>query len=285
MNIQLKIINQIPDHIEKYIIKKINKKSPQMYGPISDYEINFIYSKLKSKFKSSWPKSEPKSEPNYKQIITSIKSSYIKDYMIKKHYRLNKYKSKLIKKYNQDKNILYLSQKYKISPMTILRMILESKYKKNIKEIYQIKNKIDQFDSTQLMIAINADIYNQIDQTELQTNSVLFENQIESILKKHNIKYQTQTELTTIQLKLYNKAISTPDFLIESDLIINGHKINWIDAKNFYGSNIPFVRKKIQKQISKYIDNYGSGCLIFNYGFNSSLKFDQVLILSVESIS
>ena len=38
----IKIINQIPDDVEKYIIKKIKKKPPKCFGPISDDEINWI---------------------------------------------------------------------------------------------------------------------------------------------------------------------------------------------------------------------------------------------------
>ena len=44
-------------------------------------------------------------------------------------------------------------------------------------------------------------------------------------------------------MKKYNKAINTPDFLILSNLEINGIKINWIDAKNFYGAYTYLIRK------------------------------------------
>ena len=82
----------------------------------------------------------------------------------------------------------------------------------------------------------------------------------------------------------FGKAINTPDFLITSEFIINNKKINWIDAKNFYGSNIEFIISKIKKQIKKYLESYGSGCLIFNYGFNSNLLFQDVIILDYESL-
>ena len=71
----------------------------------------------------------------------------------------------------------------------------------------------------------------------------------------------------------------------DSFLQLNNNKINWIDAKNFYGSNINFIKKKIKKQIAKYINSYGSGLIIFKYGFNSNLNFDQTLIMSIESIN
>jgi len=274
MNIQIKIINKIPDNVEKYIIKKINKKAPESFGPITDSEINYVRTRIKTKF-------DYDINPH---IIGSVKSAYMKDQIILTHYKLNKYKSDLIKKYQQKKNVLKLSKRYGLSPMTIMRYILETKYKRKIKDIASTLSDIDNFDLTQFNIASKSDIYNQIEQSDVATEAADFEKRIEKILSDRSVKFQTQEELVEEQIALYGKAINTPDFLIKSDLIINNHKIKWIDAKNFYGSNINFVKRKIQKQIIKYINTYGPGLIIFKYGFNSELKFDQTLIMSVESV-
>jgi len=158
-----------------------------------------------------------------------------------------------------------------------------NKYNKKLNDI-NVANLIE-YDREQYNLAIENDIYSQLDQTDMQKESTKFEKDIEKILLKYNIKYKTQEQLTEEQFKKYGKAINTPDFLIESELIINGHSINWIDAKNFYGSNNSFVIKKITKQISKYIKSYGSGCIIFNSGFNERLCFDDVLLLNFKSIN
>jgi len=44
-------------------------------------------------------------------------------------------------------------------------------------------------------------------------------------LDKNNIKYKTQEELVAEQIKNHGVPINTPDFLIKSDLYINGRKI------------------------------------------------------------
>lgn len=269
----IKIINQIPDDVEKYIIKKIKKKPPKCFGPISDDEINFVKLKVKTKFNLDI-------NPH---IIGSIKSTYMKNQIILTHYKLSKYKINLYKHYK--KGILKLSKKYDLSPMTIMRYILETKYSTNIKNIISDNLITDNYDIEQLNIASKSDIYNQLKQTGSTLEAEYFEKQIEKILSKHNIKFRTQEELSIEQIKIHGKAINTPDFLIISDLTINNHKINWIDAKNFYGSNINFIKKKIQKQIIKYINIYGPGCIIFKYGFNSKLQFDKTLIMSIESIN
>ena len=86
--------------------------------------------------------------------------------------------------------------------------------------------------------------------------------------------------LTEEQIKLYGKPINTPDFLILSDLFINDKKINWIDAKNFYGANTFLINKKIKKQVSKYINQYGFGCIMFSLNFSEKLKFNDVLLIN-----
>jgi hypothetical protein len=273
MNLTIEIQNQIPENVEKYIIKLINKKkSYKSYGEISSKEISYIKYHIKIKF-------------NIKinsQIIISIKSAYMKNYMINNYYKLKLYSKKLIQEYPTN-NIIKLCSKYDISPMTILRFILESKYKLKIKYIILNLDILSSYDLEQLKLAIKSDIYNLLDQNSISIAATEFENKIEKILTKLNIKFRTQQELTIEQIKLYNKPINTPDFLIDSELIINNIKINWIDAKNFYGSNIPFVKKKIEKQIKKYINTYGSGCIIFR-SFSSGLKFSNVLLLSYKSI-
>ena len=66
---------------------------------------------------------------------------------------------------------------------------------------------------------------------------------------------------------------------------INGIKINWIDAKNFYGSNIKFDKKKIKKQVQKYINKFGTGCIIFALGYNDHLLIDDVLLFSCDTFN
>jgi hypothetical protein len=61
-------------------------------------------------------------------------------------------------------------------------------------------------------------------------------------------------------------------------------KIHSIDAKNFYGANIRFIKNKIIKQTRKYIETYGNGCIVFNLGYNEMLKINNVLFVSYEDL-
>ena len=167
--------------------------------------------------------------------------------------------------------------------MTIIRYVFDNIYHKKLKELLSSK-KLSSYDQDQFNLAEQNDIYVTLDQVDQGNESIKFEKLIEEFLIKNKVDYKTQEQLTEEQQIKYGKAINTPDFFITSELIINSNKINWIDAKNFYGSNIDFIVSKIKKQIKKYLENYGSGCLIFNHGFNSELKFQNVLILDYDSI-
>ena len=263
-------LNKISPSIEKNVIKLINKNAPECFNSISSSELKNIKNKLNI------------SEP----LINSIRASYIRNKMIKSHYKINDNIKKIIKDYDNKQNILQLSKKYDASTLNILRYVFKNKYPKtNIKEILNNPIKyINTYDAEQFNIALHNDIYAVINNNEQLKNSIKFEDKIEDYLKLKKIKYQTQNDLVKIQTEKYGKPISTPDFLILSDLYINKHKIHWIDAKNFYGMNISFVKQSINKQIQKYINNYGFGCIIFSLNANEILQFDNVLIIGYDDL-
>jgi hypothetical protein len=218
--------------------------------------------------------------------IISIKNIYTHDLIIKKYKHLLKNIKNIYNDYMKKKDILYLSKKYNYPPVGLFRIIL--KYKnKNKKQIYDILNNPTQFlndvNKMQLQIALNNDIFLNVS-SEQNIYATNFELDIENnILKKNNIQYMTQNELSKEQIKLYGKPINTPDF-VTFNLNINNVQINWIDAKNYYGANINFVYDKTLKQIEKYINTYGMGCIIYKYGFSSKLYFEKTLIFKYDDI-
>ena len=267
IKINISIKNIIPDEIEQFIIKKINKTPPQCYGIISDLELDKINKMVFETYNININK----------QIIASIKSSYMKNYIIKNYFILNKNSKIILKNFSKD-GVLKLSAQFNLSPMSIIRFVFDHVYHKNIKELIT-SNKLSIYNQEQYKLAEQNDIYVTLNQSTQQEQSILFEKQIEAFLIKNNVEYKTQEQLTQEQIVKFGKAINTPDFLIISEFIINTKKINWIDAKNFYGSNIEFIISKIKKQIKKYLESYGPGCIIFKHGFNSKLTFQNVIIL------
>ncbi len=270
----------ILDKIEKYIISEINTQPPFCYSRLSDEEKIILQEKIiKNKILN-------KDNLINIEIINSIRSSFIKNKMIKNHHFLNKNIVNITNDYTSHMNILELSKKYDISPLNLLRTLLKNKYKKDIITLYENLKLLDDFDHEQLIIAVKNDNFALINQDNIQNDAIIFENKIQSLLEKNKIKFKNQKDLVDEQIKLYGYPKNTPDFLIDKneDLFFNNIKINWIDAKNFYGSNIDFIKKKIKKQIKKYTDVYGSGCIIFSLGFNEKLKFENCIIIDYNTI-
>lgn len=220
--------------------------------------------------------------------IFSIRSAYMTMKIMKNSYRLKKSINEIYKLYENNITLKEIVKKYDLPPIPLIKNILyKKKYGKDIVKgfFYGEKlNKLNDFDLKQLNYAIENDIFNKIVQTEQIENSENFEKEIGNFLKKHDVKFKTQDELVKEQIEKYGRPINTPDFLILSDFYINNKKINWIDAKNFYGANTYLVKKKIKKQVRKYIDAYGFGSIFFSLNFSEKLKFDNVLLVNYNII-
>jgi hypothetical protein len=276
MNYTIKNIKQdvLPNFIELEIIKNINTKPPECYNTISDDEINLLRSKFITNTKYS------KYNITIEQI-NSIRSNYIKNKMIEHHYKLESKIKSMIKDYNNDVSVLELSKKYDGSPLNILRIIFKKTYSKTKAKIFFKKPKLlKSYDLGQFESAKKHDAFALINQDAILEKANIFEHDISKILDKLNIKYRTQEELTLEQIKTHGNPFNTPDFLIQSDFTINNIPIKWIDAKNYYGSDIKFIKKNLIAQMEKYIDKYGPGCVIYKLGFNELYNMKNILFLS-----
>jgi len=216
--------------------------------------------------------------------ILSIRSAHMTVKIMKNNYRLKKSINEIYKLYENNISLKEIVKKYDLPPIPLIKNILyKKKYSKDIVKgfFYGKKlNKLSNFDLKQLNYAIENDIFNKVVQTEQIENSENFEKEIGNFLKSHDVKFKTQEELVKEQTEKYGRPINTPDFLILSDFYINDKKINWIDAKNFYGANTFLVKKKIKKQVKKYINAYGFGSIFFSLHFSEKLNFDNVLLVN-----
>lgn len=263
-------INKISYKLEKKLAKAVIIKGN--YRKLTDKQLDKLNNYIKKK----------KLDVSLNDVL-SIRSAYMTIKIIKDSSKLESSMNKINKLYKKGIKLSWISRKYDLSPILILKNIFSNNFsKEKIKDFFYGKqlNKLNKFDLEQLNFAKENDIFNKVDQTEQIKNSENFELEIRNFLIKNKIKFKTQNELAKEQIKKYGKTINTPDFLILSDFYINDKKINWIDAKNFYGANTFLIKKNIQKQIQKYIDEYGFGSIIFSLNFSEKLYFDNVILIN-----
>ncbi len=151
--------------------------------------------------------------------------------------------------------VMELSKKYKINPITIIN---ELKLGEKMKHDPALG------------------IYNLDHQHEIRLNSKKFEKLVEEKLIKLNIDYKTEEELVGTGL--------TPDFLlIDSNLYVGENKINWIDAKNYSWFDGKMTHKKLIVQAEKYTKAFGMGLFVFN-GIWSDTPIKNSLISDISDL-
>ncbi|VVU95497.1 Protein of unknown function TPD sequence-motif [seawater metagenome] len=213
------------------------------------------------------------------KIINSIRNQYLKHKAYKTHPSLKKNLKKILEDYKSN-DILSLSKIYDNSPMSIFRLIIKKMYKFKKFNSSSLKH-LSERDYQQFLLAENNDLVAPLDQEESSKRSKNFEDKIEKVLKKKEIKYKTQEDLVKEQTEESGRPHATPDFLLEEQIMINGKRVNWIEVKNFYGLSKNFMMKKIIKQVENYKKIWGEGCLLFRYGVSDNLDIEDVCIVAI----
>lgn len=105
-----------------------------------------------------------------------------------------------------------------------------------------------------------------------------FEESLETFLQAQHVDFHTEREIIDQQLHKL-----TPDILFKEPIEIQVndeiHIIHWMDAKNYFLINVPFIMNNLQTQSKKYNDEFGAGAFVFHYGFDESIKIENTLIL------
>lgn len=251
------------------------------YGFMSQSEIDHVKKWLKIKNVS---KIEDKK-------IELIRVAYTKEKIMIRHNLLKRSVKELFKLFKSGDSIKKLSVSYDFAPTAIVRQILtmyglgkqqikdslldpsllmdpkyNNRFAKISKDIMEINNE-------------KLDVFASANQDESRDRAEQFEIDLGKVLTNMNVPFKTQDELSVEQIKVHGRAINTPDFLMRSDLVINGHPIKWIDAKNFYGANTFMIKISIKKQTKKYLNKWGPGAIVFRHGFSEKLNISPDVMM------
>jgi hypothetical protein len=216
----------------------------------------------------------------------SLRSALLQQKTVYSHGRL-KSKSRELAKHNRaGTSIIELSQRYDFPPMNIFRVVLEAMgwSKKKIKESLREPSSMKSREREEFEAAEAADRVSNVDQSEVQVRADLFEDILADWFEEKGVRLRRQPEMVKQQMADHGRPIRTPDLLFLDHVYINGEPIAWIDAKHFYGADVDFQRKKMRKQMNRYIDEWGSGAIVFRHGFSENLYMPGVLMLDSSQV-
>lgn len=193
----------------------------------------------------------------------SLRRHLLRNRAMKRSGALKQYVS-LARDY-QKMGVLDLATRIEQPPMSILRLIVKAKYGKSIATIFKDPIILDSFDFTQFQHAQQHDVVEGIDPNKILEEADQYELDVQQWLEAQGITFWTQADLVKKGWK------STPDFFFPTPVTIQNKKINWIDAKNFYGTTKSFLYKKLQKQAKRYVNTFGSGAMVFSLGCSNKV--------------
>ena len=216
----------------------------------------------------------------------SLRSALLQQKTVYSHGRLKSKAKSLFRLYNEGVSVVDLSKRFDFPPMNIFRIILAEKRwsKSRIKECLREPSKMKKREREEFEKAEAADRVSNVDQSETHSRADLFEEVLADWFESRGVNLRRQNEMVSEQRLEHGRPINTPDILFLDHVEINGQPVAWIDAKHFYGADVSFQRKKMTKQMSRYIDEWGSGAVVYRHGFSENLFIPGCLMLDAENL-
>ena len=203
----------------------------------------------------------------------SLRSALLQQKTVYGHGRLKSRAKALNRLYSEGVSVVDLSKRFDFPPMNIFRIILtEMRWSKSkIKESLRQPSKLSKRERTEFEAAEAADRVSNVDQGESQERADLFEDILADWFEDQGVRLRRQPEMVKEQKQDLGRPVRTPDILFLDHVEINGKPVAWIDAKHFYGADVDFQRKKMAKQMTRYIEEWGSGAVVYRHGFSANL--------------
>lgn len=216
----------------------------------------------------------------------SLRGALNQEKSVHSHGRLMRNSNQLCRRYNAGEGVLTLAKRFDAPPVNTFRAILTGRgwSKNRIKETLKDSKRLNKRDREEFNRAEEADKVSSVNQSETQSAAEVFEDILCAHFDFLDIRFRRQEELLKEQKQTEGRAIVTPDLLLLDDLRINGVPCAWIDAKHFFGADLRFPRKKTQKQVDRYVKEYGQGAIVYRHGFTETLKLNGAILLDASPL-
>ena len=205
----------------------------------------------------------------------SLRAALNQEKSVYSHSKLMRRSNELSRRYDSGESVIALSKRFDAPPVNTFRAILTGRgwTKTRIKDtLNKNPSKLNKRDMEQFELAESVDRVSSVNQTETQTAAEVFEEILCDYFDSLGVRFRRQEDLLKEQKREEGRAIITPDLLLLDDVRINGVPCAWIDAKHFFGADLKFPKKKTQKQVDRYVAEYGQGAIVYRHGFCDGLR-------------
>lgn len=196
----------------------------------------------------------------------------------KRYYKIKNQSKELLNSWTHGETLFKIAKRLDFPPILLTQIILQE-YGLSRKEtrtyINEPDNIIDERIKREIHSVRKRDFaYSPKAHEKQLKRGIDAEEKLKDWLVKRNINFQREKELR-------NKFRKTPDFLLEEPIKIEGSKIYWIESKASFGDDKEIL-KDIKKQLTAYKEMFGSGMVVYWYGFLDKLESDGFIIKSRE---
>jgi len=203
----------------------------------------------------------------------SLRDALLMSKATKCHYQLEFKGKVMLKLYKRGSNVNDLAERFDLPPMGIFRTLLsqmdwsKSKIKKSLRnpKLLEGRERIE-FD-----LAEASDNVMSVNQKDSVRSANAFERFLAEWFEERGVRLLREEDIRKEQ-KAGGGGLLTPDVLFLDRVEINGSEVAWLDAKNFYGADVPQLRAKLRQQMGRYVERWGAGAVVYRHGFSERLR-------------
>ena len=201
----------------------------------------------------------------------AIRSQYLQRKSIKNHYKVKDKSGLHYNTWKDGRTISEIALDVDFPPILLANFLMlkmrysKVKTKEIIKDTSLIKGNQRLKDELEEVIGRD-ELYTPRSHSKQSAEGNRREDLIAEWLDEKKLEYFTEDDLRagTVEGK-------TPDFLLLKPMSWHGDEYNWIESKASFGDEY-IHRKNHRGQVSKYVELYGQGILVYWYGYLDSLQ-------------
>lgn len=205
-------------------------------------------------------------DPRYSyDTLRALYEQIYQQHMTRNFYLVRQYSSEFVARYRRGESIISIADWVGLSPVIVARRIMEMTLKADRRLLNRyLKNPETIPDSSlaeQVSVCVQVDDYNGpvVDRFR-NVIGVEYEHLLLDYLRNLRLEFETEDDL-----RLRN-SYKTPDVLLRVPVSFQEHVVWWIDSKAKFADEY-VLNKDYTDSISSYVGRFGTGCIIYWFGF------------------